>query len=121
MRAADPDATSESLTRRIRGWEAGRSTIRERYRLLPARVLQMDTGTFEERPVAHSNTVRVRAVTSDVIALDELTGEADLLPMAVRTTRSVSAPRPLQGRTRAGPRRADQEPVPRTVGTSPRA
>lgn len=44
MRAAGSDATAttESLTRRIRAWEAGGSTIRERYRLLLARVLQVD-------------------------------------------------------------------------------
>lgn len=91
VRAAGPDATAttESLTRRIREWEAGRSTIRERYRLLLARVLQVDAEVFVDEPVTSVDVARVRAITSNVIALDEMTGGADLLPMAVRTARSA--------------------------------
>ncbi|GAB3726993.1 DNA-binding protein [Nocardiopsis nanhaiensis] len=91
VRAAGPDATAttESLTRRIREWEAGRSAIRERYRLLLARVLQVDDEVFDEQPTRSGDTARVRAITSNVIALDEMTGSADLLPMAVRTARSA--------------------------------
>lgn len=91
LRAAGPEATAttESLTRRIREWEAGRSTLRERYRLLLARVLQVDAEVFTQQPVGSGDAARVRAITSNVIALDEMTGGADLLPMAVRTARSA--------------------------------
>ena len=91
LRAAGPEATAttESLTRRIREWEAGGSTIRERYRLLLARVLQVDAEVFTQQPVGRGDAARVRAITSNVIALDEMTGGADLLPMAVRTARSA--------------------------------
>lgn len=91
VRAAggEATATTESLTRRIRAWEAGHSTIRERYRLLLARVLQTDAATFTEHALHHGEAGRVRAVTEGVIALDELTGGADLVPMAVRNARAA--------------------------------
>ena len=70
-------------------WEAGHSTIRERYRLLLARVLQTDAATFTEHALHHGEAGRVRAVTEGVITLDELTGGADLVPMAVRNARAA--------------------------------
>lgn len=85
---AEATATTESLTRRIRGWEAGRSAIRERYRLLLARVFHLGPEVFAERPVGGTDTTRVRSVTNGLIALDELTGGTDLLPLAVRNARS---------------------------------
>lgn len=50
-KAAGPDATAttESLIRRIRDWEAGRGSIRERYRLLLARVLEIESDELAVR------------------------------------------------------------------------
>lgn len=91
VRAAGSDATAttESLTRRIRAWEAGRSTIRERYRLLLARVLQVDAASFTEQPAHTGEVDRIRTITAGVIALDELTGGTDLVPTAVRNARTA--------------------------------
>ncbi|MEU3306736.1 DNA-binding protein [Nocardiopsis sp. NPDC055551] len=90
VRAArtEATATTESLARRIREWEAGRNAIRERYRPLLARVFHLGPEIFAERPVGGTDTTRVRSVTKGLIALDELTGGTDLLPMAVRNARS---------------------------------
>lgn len=90
VRAAGTEATAttESLARRIREWESGRSTIRERYRLLLARVLPIDHKTLTERPQGETEADRVRSVTKGLITLDELTGGADLLPAAVRNART---------------------------------
>ncbi|WP_017606849.1 hypothetical protein [Nocardiopsis alkaliphila] len=90
VRAAGPEATAttQSLARRIREWEAGRSTIRERYRLLLARVLPLDPKTLADRPMGGTEADRVRSITKGLIALDELTGGADLLPVAVRNART---------------------------------
>lgn len=91
VRAAGSDATAttESLTRRIREWEAGRSSIRERYRLLLARVLHLDAENFAEQPVHGEETQRIRAVTSGLLSLDEFTVGAELVPTAVRNARTA--------------------------------
>ncbi|WP_087102929.1 hypothetical protein [Nocardiopsis sp. JB363] len=91
LRAAGPEATAsaESLTRRIREWEAGRSTIRERYRLLLAHVLQLDADWCERRPGPGSEAEQVRAVTRGLITLDELTGGTDLVAPAVRNAHAA--------------------------------
>lgn len=90
-RSAGPNgtATVESLARRVREWEAGRSAVQERYRLLVERVLGADV--FGSGSVGADGADRVRTVTAHVLGLDELTGGDDLLPLAVQSARSARA------------------------------
>ncbi|WP_435109999.1 DNA-binding protein [Nocardiopsis synnemataformans] len=87
-------ATAESLTRRIRAWEAGSSGIRERYRLLLAQVLQVDPEVFADQPVepgAPAQASRIRATSAHLVSLDVALGGTDLVPAAVRAAHTAHA------------------------------
>jgi hypothetical protein len=93
LRAAGDEATTtpDSLVRRIRDWEAGRHCVRERYRLLLARVLELPAEALSPNapPPRRPDAERVRASTAHLIGLDEATGGTDLVPVAVRHARAA--------------------------------
>lgn len=91
--AGDVSATAESLVRMIRDWEKGTYRPRERYRLLLARVLEVDLDqTSAPAPAIERSgpgragevAASVRATSAHIVALDTRFGSRDLVEVAVR-------------------------------------
>ncbi|MEU0237696.1 hypothetical protein ABZ234_08390 [Nocardiopsis sp. NPDC006198] len=87
-----PSATTESLARRIRDWERGKHHIQERYRLLLAQVLDLDAADLAPEPDEPTpQNHRARQTSAHIIALNEIHGSTDLLPLAVRSAHTALA------------------------------
>ncbi|MCK9871368.1 DNA-binding protein [Nocardiopsis dassonvillei] len=103
----DASATAQSLVRMIRDWEKGTYRPRERYRLLLARLLEVDLDHQEGAPApgllelpgsgrAEEVATAVRATSAHIVALDARFGARDLVEVAVRA--AAQAHRTAQAR-----------------------